>query len=323
MHFRLFKNVRSTLLFLLAALFAVAPAGCYAEDSTDPNNTGSTKPDSSQQTKLQQRPMIIWWGALVDDPINIELAVSSGIFSHAVIVDRCDLQRRRPWLLANFPKAVAACKRHNVKIIWTRWLYPSQPIKGLEFEDIFEASYYINRIRRIKYEAERFGFACVAFDAEPYANSPAMALKIRNLTKPEFVKLNAAIKTAVEVAGHVDFVIPEGAPSFSLHLYDATRNLGKLVIATQTYYDIPPDHPKKAGKLRPYDIFGAYVSVTKQNTRHPEWPLFTPREILQRQDLWVRKKGLMVFPEENRKVAETFFRIKTIRPDRATDPNSQ
>ena len=62
-------------------------------------------------------------------------------------------------------------------------------------------------------------------------------------------------------------------------------------------------------------MFGAYVGVTKENKKHPHLPLFTPREILERQDLWAHKKGLFVWAGgDPHGVALEFSRIRAIQP---------
>jgi hypothetical protein len=310
---------QATKVFLLAAVFEVSLLGTVnlncAESGADDANVVLTDSSSSQKPS---GPMIIWWASLYHDPEILRLALSSGVFSHAVLAERSDFQRPDYLSQPNFRKALSACRENNVKVIWTRWLYPSQPVRGLEPEDIFTASYYVERILKIKQEAKEIGADLVCFDAEPYSDSPAMPFRSRNLTEAEFKKLSSAIETAVKIAGQVDLIVPEGAPHYDCHLYDATRFLGKLVMGTQTYYDIPPDHPKKAGRTRPYDVFGAWVNVTKQDKSSSRYPLFTPREILERQDLWAHKKGLFIYPGGNDEsitaVAREFSKIKTIHP---------
>ena len=67
-----------------------------------------------------------------------------------------------------------------------------------------------------------------------------------------------------------------------------------------------------------FDIFGAYISTTKQNRKNPKTPFFTAREILERQDFWRDKRGLMLYPKEDEveAVANQLSQIKTIIPEK-------
>ena len=301
------------MAFLLAANSTCAKRGVQ-----EPN----TAVDTSPVALSSARPMIIWWGSLYRSPEILRLVLSSGVFSHAVLVERSDFQRPNYLTQPNFKKAFEICRQNNVKVIWTRWLYSSQPVRAISTADLFTTEYYVERIRRIKAEARRMGADLVAFDAEPYSDSPAMQFKSRNLTASEARRLETAIKSAVKIAGPVDLVIPEGTPRYHPHLYEATRAIGRLVMSTQTYYDRKPLKGQ-----RPYDIFGAAVSVSKKNARFPRLPLYRPREILERQDLWAHKKGLFIYPydlkdAEVESVARDFSLIKTVRPADRRDNGS-
>jgi hypothetical protein len=309
---------RAIKVFLLVAVLGVSFSGTAALNRAESGAYDSNAlPADSNSSQRPSKPMIIWWGSatLYRDVEILRLALSSGVFSHAVLAERNDLQRPNYLSNPNFRKALSICRENKVKVIWSRWVYPSQPIRGLEPEDIFSASYYVKRIRKIKKEAKEIGADLVCLDAEPYAKSPAMKLKSHTLTEAEFNKLTAAIKEAVKVAGQVDLVIPEGA-HYKPHLYDVTRMLGKNVMALGTYNDVPPTPEQK-----PYDIFGAAVSITKENKRRPDHPYFTPREILERQELWAHKKGLFIYAmgkedADIKLVALEFSKIKTIYPVR-------
>ena len=87
----------------------------------------------------------------------------------------------------------------------------------------------------------------------------------------------------------------------------------KIKIAEHTYYNIPFLHNDKR---RPYDVFGAYVNTVTTNEKYPDRPYFTPREILERQDLWTHKKGLMLYPKEDkvRQVSEMLADITYVEP---------
>ncbi|HUU41245.1 MAG TPA: hypothetical protein VMW42_09900, partial [Desulfatiglandales bacterium] len=50
----------------------------------------------------------------------------------------------------------------------------------------------------------------------------------------------------------------------------------------------------------PYEIFGAYVNTTRENKNYPKLPYFTIAEIFDNSQLWSDKKGLFIYPLENK-----------------------
>ncbi len=295
------------MLFVEASCESAVVTEYQTQRQTDDNTSGVTK---------ASRPMIIWLQSLEGDLEVMRLAISGGVFSHVMLSWLHAYDRPFDLFNKNIQKAIRLCKERDVKVIWTRWLYPGYKFEKFKYEDAFTGEYYRQQIRQIKREAMLMGADFVALDAEPYANSPLKSLKLyppRKLSETEFRKLNNAIEIAIKTEGQVDFVLP-AASSLPRHLYNATCSLGKFVIAEHTYQDIPA---KIEDKRRPYDIFGAYVKITKKNKKKPNQPYFTPREILQRQKLWSHKKGLFIYPgsrENAASVALEFSRIESVGP---------
>lgn len=298
-----------------AVVFYLLSSFTWGQSNSD--NHSSTINDN-HSAQILSPPMIIWWGRMDDPHQTLRLALSSGVFSHVMLV--CvhryagrDLRYRK-----NIQKALALCKQKGVTPIWTRWLYPGSELKGFTYEDAFSSEYYITQIQNIRAEAKQRGISLVAFDAEPYANLQLEGITRRRLSDEEMSSLNKAIEIAIKAAGKVDFVLPSSG-ELNKHFYNFTRHLGELTISEYTYYDYPPAHTPKIRKERPFDIFGAYVGITKENKYKPKLPLFTPREILARQDLWAHKKGVFVYPggrKEAALVALEFSKIKTVYPVR-------
>jgi hypothetical protein len=308
------KTSITSLVVIVLMLLLVASLTYAADGSQNAPNMVGNKGEAAEPPA---KPMIIWWARLEDDHETLRLAISSGIFSHVMLRGLHRFDRPDYSTNSNLKKALNLCKKKGVKVIWTRWLYPGYEVNNFRFEDIFDAQYYVQQLREIRKEAKLMGIDLVAFDAEPYGNSPLKPLKLyppRKLSETEFNALNNAVKNAIKVEGQVDFILPAGT-GLPRHLYNATRSLGKLVIAEHTYRDIPA---KIKDKRRPYDIFGAYVSVTKKDPTGQKTPVFTPKEILERQTLWAHKKGLFVYPSHvpdiSAAVALEFSKIKTIRP---------
>lgn len=315
----------SLVLFVILAsivLGTMAPFVSCAKDNKDDANLVSEK---GNVVETPVPPMIIWFHPVETDPEVLRLALSSGIFSHVMLAWLHEYDRPYDFAhplsqkgLRNLSKALKLCKDKGVKVIWSRWLYPGYNHIKFPFkvEDIFSAKYYRERLRNIKEEGKLMGADFVALDSEPYGNSPLKPLRMGRyqLSEAKFNALKNAIGGAIEIEGQVDFVLPAGKGS-QRHLYSAASSLGKLVIAEHTYRDVP--HGRN-DKRRRYDIFGAYVSITKKDPKIPNWPCFTPREILERQSLWSQKRGLFIFPgvarENVEAVALEFSKIKTIRP---------
>lgn len=313
-------HTKSSIVFvvIIASLTLVAtiPLFSSAKDNQDHTNRVEEK---SSSVETPEAPMIIWWGGLWGDYETLQSAVSSRIFSHVMLAGLHEFDRPDYFTHDNFKKALKLCKEKKVKIIWTRCLYPGYHLSNFRLEDVFDSQYYIQRIREIREEAKQMGVDLVAFDAEPYANCPVKALKKDKLSEDEFRQITDAIDTAIGIVGQVNFVMPAKSP-LPRYLYNATSSLGKFVIAEHTYYDIPA---KIKDVRRPYDIFGAYVKIVKENKKNPKQPYFTPQEILQRQELWSHKKGLFIYPgsrENAAAVALEFSKIRFVQP--VQDSNS-
>jgi hypothetical protein len=293
--------------------------GALEASSSAKNNSGDPNKVVTNKASLESpsRPFIIWYHTIETGPEILRLAISSGIFSHVMLRGLHEFDRPIEVILnnPNFTKCLKYCRERNVEVIWARWLYPGYKFKGFSFKDAFDSQYYIRRIQQIRKEARLMGIDLVAFDAEPYGHSQLNRLKPDkqiNLSEAEFEALNDAVKTATNVAGQVDFVLPSGAMTHR-HLYNATHHIGKFAISEYTYYD----NPWRLKVKVPYDVFGAYVSVKKENKKHPDLPYFTPREILEKQKLWSHKKGLFIYPgmpKESGAVALEFSKIKTVKP---------
>ena len=263
------------------------------------------------------KPMIIWMhNAPVHSPVVLEKALSSGIITHVWVLFLNPQDAPLP-KLNRARQAIEVCKKHNVKVIWARTLWPSYEVKKFRRSDMSDPNYYKNFIDIIRTEAQVLGADFTAVDTEPYTYFPYLEVKKNPLSQKEFNAIKDAVDEAVAEKGQLDFLAPS-CGYFPRHIYDAVKNMGELKVAEHTYYDIPR---KIKSKKWPYDIFGAYVNVTKDNPRHPKAPFFTPREILERQDLWKHKKGLFISANHKGmgEVAELLSTIKYVRP---TDPNN-
>ncbi len=295
---------------------------------TDSNGKGQhIETNKPYPHEKRQRPIIIWHHNLIrDTKESLKTALSSGLINHVSIgetLNRRDFDYRTNRLVAGLPQdlvtskkvreAVAIVKRSGAKVIWMRWLWPGYEIEGIRFEDIFDPNYYIEEIRNIRAEAKSVGADFTAIDTEPYGYFPFKSEFRKRCSDKDFNSIHQAVKDATNKSGQVDFVLPSYGP-FKNHIYNALVELGKWKIAEHTYFDIPA---KIKDKKRPYDVMGAYLDITKHNDKYPTAPCFTPREILERQDLWAHTKGLFIYPDDENieKIAEMFSKISDIQPE--------
>jgi hypothetical protein len=262
-------------------------------------------------TNILKKPFIFWyerkWGE--GDLQPLQLFAKSGIFSHVLLTGMHNYDVPSYEILPRFKHALEICRANNVEIIWERLLFPGKKLRDFNELTVFDPNYYIEQIKNIKEEARRSGIKLVALDAEPYGNSPLWKYRETPFSNSDYEKIVKAIDKAIQVEGQVDFILPS-ASSKKNHLYNATVKLGKYIIAEYTYYDLPKS--VKQDPRRPYDFFGAYVSVTKENRTKPNLTLYTPKEILERQDLWATKKGLFIYVrvKDAMEVAQEFCNIK-------------
>lgn len=264
----------------------------------------------------QPRPVIIWFHNIATTkPKVLEKAIKNGIISHALLLYLHPLDSPiEGQVLKKVKKAVDVCKKYKVKIIWCRTLWPTYEVRGFRRSDFFDPRYYVEAIEKIRFEAKVIGVELTCVDNEPYGYFPFKSEFGKSWTKKNFNAITGAVKEAVSKTGQVDFVLPSYAAAvFPNHPYNALVELGKWKIAEHTYFDIPK---KIMDKKRPYDVLGAYVNISKKNVKVPSAPFFTLEEILQRQELWAHKKGLMLYPYEGNveQIAEMLSKISDVQP---------
>ena len=271
----------------------------------------ATKSDAEQSIN---GPMIIWfYNAAADKPAVLKTALANNwIVTHVLMLylNPMDVKLAN---VSNVLEAVKLCREQGVKIIWCRTLFPSYEVKLFKRQDLFDPNYYKTTIDQVREEARILNADFTAIDTEAYVYFPYKLEFREPINKVDFNKMKQAIDAAVAAKGQVDFVLP--APSMApTQVTNAEIRLGKYKIAEHTYYNIKgiSKNPK-----RPFDIFGAYIRTTTRNDIYPDRPHFTPKEILERQDLWGGCKGLMLYPYEKEvdKVAAMLSQIKYIEPN--------
>ncbi len=289
------------------------------------SNTNSNIPvqeiDDSNAPQPKEKPIIIWFHNVpMTKTVILEKAVSNGIISHVLLLYQHRLDA--PFtgaMLDRTMQAAAVCKKYDTKIIWARTLWPTHNVESFRYSDFFDPNYYARAIKEIRLEARTIGADFTGIDIEPYGSFPFKKQLLRGGVGgvgagKEYEPLVSAVKEAVSMSGQVDFVFPTYTAS-PRYIYNVVVELGKWKIAEYTYYDEPK---KRNDRRRPFDIFGAYISTTKRNPKNPKRPFFTAKEILERQELWAHKRGLMLYPKEDRieRVAEMLSAISSIHPKR-------
>lgn len=311
---QIINNFGLVAIIVVIAL-AFLPAVMFMSAANGNQNNANAVGVKGDSVETADKPMIIWYQTVGRDPNILHLVLKNGIFTHVMLRGVHQLDNPYYHLKPNVKGVIDICKQKGVKVIWTRALYPQLKFSKWKNEYAFDTSYYALRIRQVRKESRLIGADFVAFDAEPPREGPMLSLKKRKLARDKFEIMKNAVKTAVEIEGQVDFVLPAGK-DYPNHLYNATRQLGKYVVAEYTYYD----RPLRISLTKiPYDIFGVFVSIREENKDHPHLPFFTPREILQRQDLWAHKKGLFIYPGRRKNAAEValeFSKITSVRPVR-------
>ena len=309
---RLKYNTLSFVCGFIAAIVIIAGVCCLYSDGKTAENRDTQSLSSSAEI-VATKPMIVWFHNIATTkPKVLEKAISNGIVSHVLLLylHPLDAPLKGP-ALVKVREAVEVCKKYKTKIIWCRTLWPTYKVEDIRKDSFFSPNYYITAIEQVKLEAKNIEADFTAIDTEPYGYFPFKSEFRKAWSDKDFNAVVQAIKEATAKEGQVDFVLPSYGP-FKNHIYNALVELGKWKIAEHTYFDIPA---KIKDKKRPYDVLGAYVNISKKNVKVPSAPFFTPEEILQRQELWARKKGLMLYPYEGNveKVAEMITKISNIQ----------
>jgi len=235
--------------------------------------------------------IMIWFYNALDNPTYLKNIIDSGLVTHIMVhaMHRNDLDERYKLNVLN---AVDMIKNSNVKIIWSRDLWPYYNQTGTELEDFFNSSYYAREIKLLKQEARAQGIDLVSLDTEPYGDS-SIKQYLKNsgftLTEEQRGNLTNAIKTAVSAEGKVDFIYPAGSLTMS-HPYNELAKLGSLTMAENTYYDKEMNIPYS------YELFGAFVN-SEYGDYLPEHPYYTIETIFNKSYRWKNKMGLWFYPK--------------------------
>jgi hypothetical protein len=287
-------------LLIAVGILIVLMGPCKGAD-TEETNAGQQQVSTKQHPN---EPIIIWhYSAYRDTLKSLELAISSDLITHVNVSGLLHRKDRNYKKNDKVLKAVKLIKDDNLKLIWTRWLWPGYAVEQVKTEDLFNPDYYIGEIRKLKAEAEEVGADFVALDTEPYAHCPLKLYmkgkKRLRLTVRQSEQLENAIQQTIQKTGKIDFIYPAGSNRIR-HPYNVIAKLGKNRVSEHTFYD----NKKWLRNVKyPYEIFGAYLNTTKKNKRYPHLPFYLPREIFEKSHLWSEKKGVFLYPREKKALA--------------------
>ena len=252
--------------------------------------------DTKTAVKGRTRPIIIWNHNIYKDSIDaLETAVSTDLITHVNIkrLHRYDcLIEKYAKYEDMVPKVIDLCKQNNVKVILTRTLWPSWRISHSNKNDLYQSEYYIREIEHLKNDANSLGADYIGLDIEPYAKSPLKKIiKKRNYNRRDLEILKNAVRSAKKETGGVDFIYPAGS-NLVHHPYNIISQLATYRISEHTYYD-NKDGIKNV--KYPFEIFGAFVKLEKENSYRKDLPFFLVEDIFDRSELWSDKKGVWLY----------------------------
>ena len=266
---------------------------------------GADRNDTNGIVSAQSRekPIIMWYhSGEQTSMLPLKTALSSGLITHVFI----NYRRRSdgPWYAERrVREAIKVVKKSDAKLVWGRTLWAWYKIENSRYSDLFDPSHYIREIQNVKAEAKAIGADFTALDAEAYGVSPIRAYLIGKnrlrLNKEQKKRLKLVIDKAIKVAGKVDFIAPAGSTNHDSP-YNFIAELGKNRIAERTYYD----NLRTINYLKyPYQIFGMYVKISKENKDKPHNPYFLVPEIFERSELWSNRKGVLIYSRTSESLA--------------------
>jgi hypothetical protein len=173
-----------------------ATIGAYCSDHNfklDQDTYGNLRTGNSEE-----KPFVIWYHNVHRDPPEaIKKAISSRLITHVMVksLHRYDFN----YLLSkNTLKAIKIVKDSDVKLIWSRTIWPVYSISESKSNDLFSVDYYVREIKAIRSEAANIDAEFVAIDIEAYGDSPIKKYtRNRVLSKKEMHKLNVVIDNVV------------------------------------------------------------------------------------------------------------------------------
>jgi hypothetical protein len=297
---------------IIVLVIVIHPFLCWRTAAEERHATTEGTAAAYHGTTIQpwddpNRPLVIWYHNIHrDSPFALRTALSSGVITSVMVkaVHRNDFARStfaaQKYRIA---EAVTIARVYQVGVIWSRPLWPLYEMDGFSLDRIYDPNYYVSEIGSLRAEGRALGAIAVGLDTEPYANSPVNNVWRGNktLTAEEEGRLVRIVEEVLRRTGPVDIVYPAGAiRQRGKHMATVLARLGRLRISGDTYYDVPD---RIASINYPYEIFGAYINTTRINIERPHLPRFRPQDIFDKQDWWLSRRGVFLYPMEHQAAA--------------------
>jgi hypothetical protein len=239
-------------------------------------------------------PEIIWFHSVSSSSLeSLEIALASGLVSHVMVLymhrNDADIADTKVQL------AVKLVRAYGAKLIWCRDLWPYYKNGTCHAAQIYEANYYVHEIFHLRKEGQQLKADAIALDCEPYGDSVFKPIfkEAATRSRVDLVRLEEAVKEAVEKTGQVDYVLPAGSTEMH-HPLNKVSLVGQKRISESTYYNLE----SRLRKVKyPYEIFGAYVRVTHVHPEHPLLPFFTVESLFSHSEIWSHKRGVFLYTD--------------------------
>ncbi|MBN1123650.1 MAG: hypothetical protein JXA82_01485 [Sedimentisphaerales bacterium] len=266
------------------------------KDSEDQNTSPS---GGSGGGSVLEKPEIIWCYGVGRHPLrSMQIAVDSGFITNVIMaVGNRETSDQLYKHYDTVQQAVAITKQADIKLTLVRYMWPSLP-EAAPLSLVFDLNHYLREIDLLKQEARQINADYIGFDLEPYNSTEIRQWISRKRTYQDRneERLRGIVWEVIKRAGKVDYVYPAGSMS-PYNPYNTLALLGKNRIAESTYYNNPTSLPQIK---YPYEIFGAYLNTTTTNEYFPGSPYFLVEDIFESSDLWSKKKGLFMYPKEDK-----------------------
>ncbi|MCP4453458.1 MAG: hypothetical protein GY809_18520 [Planctomycetes bacterium] len=286
--------MNSTIPFLVVLSLTTVNQVHQVSHSVAQDVDGATEPNAVVAPRVMAPPEILWFHSVSSNSLeSLDVALSSGLVSHVIVLY---MHRNDADIMDDkVQKAVQLVKARGAKLIWCRDLWPYYENGSCDPLQIYEANYYVHEVFHLRKEGELLKADAIALDCEPYGESVFKPVfkdpRIRS--RVDLQRLAAAVTTAVDQVGKVDYILPAGSTD-ARHPLNRVSQLGQNRISESTYYNLE----SRLRKVQyPYEIFGAYVRTTHVHPEHPLLPFFTVDALFTHSEVWSDKKGVLLYTD--------------------------
>ncbi len=288
------KWMKSTMPFLVLLSLMMVNQVHQVSESVAQDGAGLVEPNGVIAPPVRSPPEILWFHSVSSNSVeSLDVVLASGLVSHVMVLY---MHRNDADVMDDkVQKAVQLVRAHGAKLIWCRDLWPYYKNESCDARQIYEANYYVHEVFHLRKEGALLKADAIALDCEPYGESvfkPTFK-DPKTRSRVDLDRLDAAVTSAVDQIGTVDYILPAGSTD-ARHPLNRISRLGKNRISESTYYNLE----SRLRKVRyPYEIFGAYVRATRVHPEHPLLPFFTADALFTHSEVWSDKKGVLLYTD--------------------------